>query len=330
MRKSPALVFALLALSGGTVHAGPPYSLTFCAASVGGTWALLGTGVDNAIRAEFPGSAVTIQISGGGIANARSMVEKKCEIGIMHAPEVVVALKGEPPFSAPVSNLRVIARIENWSPMHFLMTKEFADKYNIKTIEDIAKAKAPMRIVLNKRGNLSNAVAESMLKDSGVDLVELEKWGGKVLFGASQEQTNLIQDHRADAGMNVLYPRFSAILDVARSVPSVLITVSPEVIEKTSKKWSVDKFTIAGGTYDFAPNDVATVTMGGHLMTIAETPDEVVTDILKAITNKIEMLRSMHPEMKRLTIDLMPSAAGLPYHPAAQRFFKEKLNVTTN
>ena len=153
-----------------------------------------------------------------------------------------------------------------------------------------------------------------------------------VLFGASQETQQI--PHPGPPRRRRHESALSAVQRdpgrSARSVPSVLITVSPEVIEKTSKKWSVDKFTIAGGTYDFAPNDVATVTMGGHLMTIAETPDEVVTDILKAITNKIEMLRSMHPEMKRLTIELMPSAAGLPYHPAAQRFFKEKLNVTTN
>jgi TRAP transporter TAXI family solute receptor len=321
---------AITLIGGLSTMAAPPYILTLCAASVGGTWSLLGAGVDAAMRKEFPGSAVTIQTSGGGVANAKSLVDKRCDIGIMHAPEVVVALKGEPPFSAPVSNLRVVARIENWSPMHFIMTKEFADKYKIKTMEDIARAKAPLRIVLNRRGNLSNAVAESMLKDSGVDVSQLEKWGGKLLFGASGEQTNLMQDRRADAAMNVLYPRFSSIMEIAQSVPSVLINVSPEVIEKTMKKWNVDKFTITGGTYNFDPQDVTTVTMGGHLMTIAETPDSVVTDILKAITTQIESLREMHPEMKRLTPQLMPSAAGLPYHPAAQRFFKERYNIVTN
>lgn len=321
---SLAAVSAAVVLSTAVpAQAGGPYNLTLCAASVGGTWSVVGGGVDQALRKSFPGSTISIQTSGGGIANAKSLVDKKCDLGIMHAAEVSLALKGAEPFPAPVSNLRVVARLENWSPMHFLLTKEFADKYNIKSIGDIAKAKAPIRVVINKRGNMASAVAESLFNESGFTLADIESWGGKVLYGASAEQSNLIRDRRADGGLNVLYPRFSSILETAQAVPVTLVDTAPDAAERVAAKWNVDKFVIEGGTYAFQPNDTLTVTMGAHLITLAETPDELVRDLAAAIYGNIDEVRSVHPEMGRLTPELL-SSANLPYHPAAAKFYAEK------
>ena len=124
------------------------YQLTLCGGSVGGTWSLLGAGMDSALRKTYPGSALTIQSSAGGVANAKSLVDKKCEFGFMHAPEVKLALSGTDPFPTKFPNLRMVARFENWSPITFVLTKEVADKYEIKTVEDIGKAKAPLRLVI--------------------------------------------------------------------------------------------------------------------------------------------------------------------------------------
>ncbi|MEP9375333.1 TAXI family TRAP transporter solute-binding subunit [Aquabacter sp. CN5-332] len=311
-----------LGLSAGAASA-QTYNLSLCAASVGGTWQLLGSGLDAAVRKKFPGSTITILTSGGGIANAKSLVEKKCDLAIMHAPEVELALTGGEPFTAPIPNLRVIARLENWSPMHLLVTKDFADKYGIKTASDLGRVKPPIRIIINKRGNISSSLAEALLKESGLSIADIEKAGGKVLRGASAEQTNLMRDGRADGGMNVLYPRHSSILDTAEGVPVTLVGFSPEVVAKVGAEWKVDKFVIPGGTYPFQSSDVETVTLGGHLVALAGTDDKTVSDILAAVTENIDVFHALHHEMKRLTPALLPSATGLPYHPAAVKFYAD-------
>jgi TRAP transporter TAXI family solute receptor len=301
------------------------YRLTLCGGSVGGTWSLLGAGMDAALRKAYPGSALTIQSSIGGVANAKSLIDKKCEFGFMHAPEVKLALNGKDPFPTKFSNLRMVARLENWSPITFMLTKEMADKYHIKTVADIAKAKPPIRLVIQKRGNIAGMLTEAIFKEAGFTTDDIKKWGGKILYGASQEQGNLIQDRRADGGVNVLYPGTSSVTEVSKNVPITLVSIPDDIANRISKEWSVDKFTIAKSSYDFLDRDIPSVTLGAQVVTIAETPDNVVTAMLTAMVDDIGAVKEMHASFKKwMTPDLFPAAAGLPYHSAAKRFYESR------
>ncbi len=301
------------------------YQFTLCGGSVGGTWSLLGAGMDAALRKSYPGSSLTIQSSAGGIANTKSLTDKKCEFGFLHAPEVKLALAGSEPFPVKFPNLRLIARLENWSPITFVLTKEFADKYGIKTVSDIAKAKPPLRVIIQKRGNVAGLLAEAIFKESGFTVDDIKAWGGKILYGASQEQLNLMQDRRADGGINVLYPGTSSVVEISKSMPITLVSLTPEVADKISKEWSVDKFTIDQSSYAFLDRDIPSVTLGAQVVTIAETPDAVVTAMLTAMTDNVDSMKEMHSSFKKwMTPQLFPSAVGIPYHEAAKRFFESR------
>lgn len=299
------------------------YQYTLCGGSVGGTWSLLGAGMDAALRKTYPGSSLTIQSSAGGIANTKSLTDKKCEFGFLHAPEVKLALAGQAPFPVKFPDLRLVARLENWSPITFVLTKDFADKYNIKTVSDIAKAKPPLRVIIQKRGNVAGLLAEAIFKESGFTTEDIIAWGGKILYGASQEQSNLMQDRRADGGLNVLYPGTSSVVEISKNVPITLVSLTPEVADKISKEWNVDKFTIEKGSYPFLDRDIQSVTLGAQVVTVAGTPDAVVTTMLTAMTDKVESIQEMHASFKKwMTPQMFPSAVGLPYHEAAKRFFE--------
>jgi TRAP transporter TAXI family solute receptor len=332
MNRMMQVTLVALGLCASSPVVAQTYQLTLCGGSVGGTWSLLGAGMDGALRQTYPGSALTIQSSIGGVANAKSLVEKKCEFGFMHAPEVKLALNGIDPFPTKFPNLRMVARLENWSPITFILTKEAAEKYNIKTVEDIAKAKAPLRLVIQKRGNIAGLLTEAIFKASGFSTDDIKAWGGKILYGASQEQANLMQDRRADGGVNVLYPGTSSVVEISKSVPITLVAVNPAVADAISKEWNVDKFTIVKGSYDFLTSDIPSVTLGAQVVTIAETPDEVVTAMLKSMIDGIGVIQEKHASFKRwMTPSLFPSATGLPYHEAAKRLFEErKLGAKTN
>jgi TRAP transporter TAXI family solute receptor len=309
-----------------------PFQLTLCGGSVGGTWSLLGTGMDNALRKTYPGSALTIQSSAGGVANAKSLSDKKCEFGFMHAPEVKLALEGSEPFPVKFPSLRMVARLENWSPITFVLTKEFADKYNIKTVSDIAKAKPPLRVIIQKRGNIAGLLAEDIFKESGFTVEDIKAWGGKILYGASQEQANLMQDRRADGGLNVLYPGTSSVVEISKSIPITLVSIAPDVAEKISKRWSIDKFTIEKSAYEFLDRDIQSVTLGAQVVSTADTPDNVITAMLTAMTDNVDTVKEMHASFRKwMSPNIFPAATGLPYHEAAKRFFEaRKLNAKSN
>ena len=60
---------AALLLVASTGAQAQTYNLTLCGASPGGLWSLLGAGIDAAVKKSYPGSTVTYQTSGGGLAN---------------------------------------------------------------------------------------------------------------------------------------------------------------------------------------------------------------------------------------------------------------------
>ena len=322
--KCTASILATGLLLAGTAFAkAESYSLTLCAASVGGTWSLIGTGIDLAMKKSFPGSTVTIQTSPGGIANAATMTRGGCDISIMHAPEVAIALAGQDPFPAPITELRLLARIESWSPMHVLVTQDLARKYDLKTTADLGAKKVPVRMVLQTVGNVGQRVARDILLESGVSVDDLKSWGGDFYHGGVGEQGNLIRDRRADGLMNTVFPGAAQILDIAQGVPMTLLPLPQDVIDKVSVKWSVPPYTIEKDAYPFMDRDIETVTLGAHLVALEKTPPEVVNAILTAITDNADQIASVHPSMKRLD-PKQYSGSGLPYHEAAKAFYLER------
>ncbi|MBL4919238.1 TAXI family TRAP transporter solute-binding subunit [Szabonella alba] len=328
-----AVFGAAIALAAVTAGHSPasaqPYNLTLCAASVGGTWSLIGAGIDNAVREAFPGSIVTIQTSAGGIANAASLQSGGCDFAIMHAPEVGLAMAGGEPFRAPMDNLRLLARIESWSPLHIMVSRELADQHGLRTVADIAAKQVPVRIVVQRPGNIGYAVSRDVLAAAGASFEQIEEWGGTIMNGASAEQANLFRDRRADVGMNVLFPGAAQVLDVAHAVPITLLSIPDEVRLKIAEQWNVPEFTISSSDYDFIGEDVQTVTLGAHLVTLSSMPEDVAQAVLTAIVDHAEMIASVHPSMSRLDVANF-SGSTLPYHDAATAFYTERDMMPVN
>src|SRR5690606_15995454 len=117
-----AMRMLLKGLVGAAVLAASPvsaqtYNLTLCGASPGGLWSLLGAGIDAAVKASFPGSTVTYQTSGGGLANVGLLDQGNCDLAIIHDAEVKAALNGLEPFQAPIDSMRTVAQLYTWAPM---------------------------------------------------------------------------------------------------------------------------------------------------------------------------------------------------------------------
>ncbi len=323
MRKAIVLLAGLgLGLAAAAAEA-KSYTLTLCGASPGGLWSLLGAGIDSAMKDAFPGSTVTYQTSGGGFANVALLGQKKCELAIIHDAELQVAKEGGAPFTAPVEGLRTVAVLYNWAPMQFIVTKSFAEEHGISSLDDIAKNKAPIRIMLNRRGNIASQLGQAFLDATGASLEGIESWGGQVIFAASKEQGTLIKDRRADAIFNSLFVGHRSVRQVAAAVDMVILPISDPVIATVAEAWSIAPYTIKGGSYAFQPADVATVTLSAQLVADAGLDDATAYDVTKAIVEKIDKLQGVHKAMRPLTDELLADGKVVPYHSGAAKYYKE-------
>lgn len=299
------------------------YKMTLSGASPSGLWTVLGVGIDGAVKASFPGSSVTYQTSGGGLANIALLDQGKVELGIAHDAELRIATEGGKPYSKPITSVRAIALLYNWAPMQMVMTKAFAQKYGINSFDDIALKKPPLRVAFNKRGNITEHVAVKMFNAIGVKLEDITKWGGDVIYAASDEQGDLMKDKRIDMFTNGVFVRTSFIVQAGDAVELVLLPVSETVIKKVSQELGVAPFVVKGGSYPWQPKDVPTVALGAVLITNTKMDDKTAYDLAKALHQHIEKLQGAHSTLKAITPAFLASQRVIPYHKGAEKYYRE-------
>ena len=299
------------------------YNVTLCGASPGGLWSLLGAGVDAAVKKSFPGSTVTYQTSGGGLANVALLDNGTCDVAIIHDAEAKLALAGKPPFKAPIDSMATVAQLYTWAPMQAIVNADYAKEHNLKTLEDITAQKLPIRIALNKRGNVVSDVGESMLNAIGANVDNIKSWGGDVQFAASGEQGDLMRDRRVDMILNSLFVNHSSIRELASAIDVTLLPISEENAQKVIDEWDILPFTIKNDAYDWTSQDVFTVTVSAQLFVRSDADEAMVRDITKALVDNVDQLNGVHKAMAPLDVELMAGAKTVPYHPAAKKVFEE-------
>ena len=318
-------VFGAAALVlGGLAPAGAQtYNLTLCGASPGGLSSLLGAGVDAAVKKSFPGSTVTYQTSGGGLANVALLDKGTCDLAIIHDVEAKAAIAGMEPFKAPIDSMATLAQLYTWAPMQAIVNADYAEENGLETLEDIAAKKLPIQIVLNKRGNVVSAIGESMLNAIGASPAQIEEWGGDVQYAASSEQGDLMRDRWVDMLLNSLFVNHSSIRELASSIDVKLLPITDETAQKVIDEWGIQEFTIPAAAYDWNPEDTRTVTVAAQLFVRQDADEQMVKDLATALTQNAAELQGVHKAMAPLDVKLMSAAKTVPYHPAAQAVFSE-------
>ena len=292
-------------------------------ASPGGLWSLLGAGVDKAMRASHPNATVTYQTSGGGFANAAQIASKKVDFGLMHDAEAKIAAQGGAPYKAPISNLRALAVMYNFAAFQPMVTKSFADKYGITSYEDLKAKKAPVRLILNKRGNIAHNQAVEVLAAYGISLKDLESWGGSIQYSGSKGSVELMKNRQADMVMNNIFVGHSSIREVLNSMPMMMMPVSQAVRDKVSSAMGTGQMVIPGKAYDILPADHPTLALTAMLVVNADTSDNEVYKITKALVTNLGEIQGVHKAMRSLDKAMMVKQNAIPFHPGAVKAYKE-------
>jgi TRAP transporter TAXI family solute receptor len=197
-----------------------------------------------------------------------------------------------------------------------LVTPTAAD---IRKFPDL-KGKA---IALPPRGNTSLAEGWELLAQAyGMKLDDL----GTKSFGSITENAEAIRNRQAVAmGWFTTVPA-SFMLDLGTSMKLRMISVPDEIIEKLRKinpgfvRHVIPKATYAQYGVD---EDIVTIQAATILIVHGKTPADVVYKITKAVVEGREDFGRVTAEMKGVTAKDMSQSFGMPYHPGAEKYYKE-------
>jgi TRAP transporter TAXI family solute receptor len=302
---------AALCLAAATVLSAPAAAaeMRLMTGPQGGVWVPLGGQLKDMWEKAVPGLAVQ-SLPGAGIANVRAIEDGKAEVGFGNSISTVDGLAGNAPFPKKHEN---ICNIASLYPQYFQMLVP-ADS-GIKTVKDL-KGKA---ITTQPRGNTGELITGQLLKVHGMSYSDV-----KVSFVSYTDSVEQVKDGHAQAfSLGTAIPS-GAVMDLASARDVKLLDLSADLDGMRKLNPGYTLVTVPKGTYPKQAEDVKVIGYATHIVASCKLPADQVYAMTKAIADNVPALAATSKTMAGLTPQIMAEDVGVPFHPGAARFYKEK------
>ncbi len=261
-----------------------------------------------------PGVVATAVASNGSVANINGIQSGQLESGFTQSDVAYWAYTGTGVYDGKpkVTDLRLIGNL--YPETIHLVARKGA---NIKSVADL-KGK---RVSLDEPGSGTLVDARIILGAYGLTEKDVV---------AEYLKPNQAGDKMKDGGLDAFffvggYPT-SAIAELASAGGGVdLVPVAGPQIDKMRQQYGFfSPDTIPANTYK-GIGEVKTIAVGAQWVTSAKQPDALIYEITKAVwnDNTRKLLDSGHAKGKAITKASATEGAGIPFHPGAEKFYKE-------
>ena len=288
--------------------------LAIATGTTGGVYYPLGGGIANLLSRGIPGMSATVEVTGGSVANMQLLGADRVGMAITQVDAAVDAVRGVERFRGRPVPVRAIAVL--YTNRMQVVTTEAS---GIKTMEDL-KGK---RISTGAPGSATEGMALRLIEAVGLDRDKDFRARERL---SPAESTNAIKDGKLDAYFFVSGVPTSAVTDLAASpgVNIVLIDHARYVQEVVAKHGPVYfPEVIPAGTYPGQKTDNQQMSVGNIIAVREDMPGELVTRILEVVWKGRDELAQVHAEARNFKMDNQKTAAaGVPWHPAAEAFWK--------
>ena len=301
-------VCAAVALSAGTAAA---ENLRLMTGPQGGSWYPMGGAIKNVVEAAVPDTSLQV-LPGAGIANVKAIDAGKADIAFANSVSTVDAINGNPPFEQATTNVCHLATLY---PQYFQVVTT-ADT----GIESLDQLKG-RELTTQPAGNTGEAITAHLVQAAGLTYDDL----GGVDFVSYNDSVALLKDGNSEVFTLGTTVPASAIMDLASARDIRLLEIDDEMLAKMqAMNPGYQRIEIPAGSYPGQDEAVPTIGYATHLVVRCDLPDETVAGILEQIVDNQQDLASVASAIGDTTIEQMAADIGVPFHPAAEQFFKDK------
>jgi TRAP transporter TAXI family solute receptor len=320
MRLKPtlaALATALAALAAPGVATAQQKFVTIGTGGVTGVYYAAGGAICrlmNMDRARH-GIRCSVESTGGSVFNINTIKAGELDFGVAQSDWQFHAMNGTKVFEkdGKHSDLRAVFSLHP-EPFTVLARKEA----NITKLEDL-KGK---RFNIGNPGSGTRASAEELMNALG--------WKTSDLALAAElkadEHGPALCDNKIDAFFFGVGHPSANIQDPITTCGARLVPLTGPVIDKLVKDHPYyASVRIPGGLYPGHPNPTPTYGVMATFVTSAKVPEATVYELVKAVFERIEDFKKLHPAFGGLDPkDMIKNGLSAPLHPGAVRYYKEK------
>jgi TRAP transporter TAXI family solute receptor len=312
--KSLMRVAALAA--GSLAFAVQAQNLSIGTGGTGGVYYPLGGGIAAVLSKHVPGMQATAEVTGGSVANLQLVGTGKPYLAMTMVDAGVDAFKGQQKFegkAVPVRTLMVMYP----NRMHVVTITATG-------IKSIAGLKGK-RVSTGSGGSATEVMGFRVIEAAGLDK---DKDMTRERLGVA-ESVNALKDRKIDAFFWVGGLPTAAVTDLANS-PGVTIQMidHAELVPAMNTKWGelYVKDTISKDVYRGMASDNQQATVTNLLVAHQSMDEQTAYNVVKAIFENREELIRVHKEAANFVLEKQKTSAagGIPWHPGALKYFKEK------
>lgn len=318
-KRTFVLVFlALFAVSGAASVCFSQQAEVIATGSVTGVYYPLGGAIANIISGKVEGLLVTVESTGGSVANIRMVQKGDVAFAFAGATTCYNLFDGKPPYEKePAPSIRAIAALYP-EVLQIVVRKDSG----LKTFDDL-KGK---RVGLGAPGSGTAFSTERILNAHGITVKDF-----RVEYLDFAECVTALKDRNIDAGVIFAGAPTAAVMDLWSTVDLDILQLGPSLMEN---KEFLEQFlkenpfytisTIPAGVYEKLDYDVLTIAVPAVMITHEDFDEGMVYEVTKAIFENLDVIGQSHVQGKNVSLENATGGVPIPFHPGAEKYFLEK------
>ena len=308
------LVVATLVSGAATAARRETVFINFPTASTTGAVYAVGAALANIWNENIEGIRVSAEASNGGVQNLGFMSTGDAKVSVAITSIITDQKNGVGAFEGrKYDGVRIL------SALYYNYNQIVASAASgIKTFEDI-KGK---RFAPGAPGGTTAVETSVHMTAAGMN------YPGDIAaqFVGFTEAVDLMRNKQLDGAWIQAGLPTAAVSEMITTAGGRLIPMNEALIQKLTSEYSwYNDAVIPAGTYDGQTEDVRTTSITITLIVDESVPEDVVYNMAKVMWENIDLLRGAHNALKDATLEgAVKNLAGLPLHPGAEKYYKEK------
>jgi hypothetical protein len=289
--------------------------ITIGTGGTGGVFYPYGGGMAKILSEKGPNIQATAQVTGGSVDNCKLLHSGDAELGFATVDIVYDAINGTGAFAKDGKlDVKIVAVLYD-SFFHFV-----AD--GAKGVTRVADLKG-RRVGVGSTGSGTEVITDRIIEAAGLDP---KKDIGRDNLSVA-ESVNGLKDGKIVAFGWIGGIPTAAIRDLATSgqPPIRFIDTSAELAVLNGKFPGLySASTLPKGSYAGLNEDVKGMGVPNVLVTGGKARDAMVAAVLETFFGNLPDLHAIHPEARKFNLQNASAKTAIPFHPAAERFFKAR------
>ena len=318
-----ATLIALVILgSSGGGSAQEPVRLKFATLSQGTAWYIYGATMAELLRKTLPpGSTIDVLPFSGGVGNAKLVAKNETPIAFSFTVTNRWAYEGREAYDQKLENLRgLVGGLDT-----YYLVAIAQKKLGINSLREIKEKKLPVKLYTLAVGSIGEFGARQLLREYGITYADLKSSGGGATHVGFNVIVDAMRDCRADLLIAVVTPKHPSITEIATFADVKFLPFEPERVRGLAAL-GYEPATMPADMFKNQPAPIETVGFPTVLTTNTALPDAVAHTITKTIAESKEALVRGHAGLSVFEPQAAwkPEKVGIPLHPGAERYYREK------